>query len=424
MGGKHMGRRKITAVAALLLACLLAVSLIGCGFAQNAPGPAGTNSAANLASPEYIAFDDIKPSYVRLSQSWDAMGMDDKERVYIGWTCKRDNGLEDFAVFRYDRATGERKFLGTLMDASEKAGNLHDGEQIPKGHTRMIFANGKIYIGSQGFHDFKEGIEDLPSYRGAHLYAYDIQADKLEDISAAMPDGVVVKNQGIVALNYMPEHNLLVGLTHPHSDIVLIGLDSNKVEKVVKGIPWKLGNPLSREILVTKYGKIYTYRGTEDARFRDQEFNMWEYDIKTDKMGMTENKFKGGFWNGRAETGDGSLIYISTCNGELYVLHTETGKTEYLTHFLTEEEVKAGNLNTNFYSITLSNDEKKLYAIPSTRNGNLYQYDTESKKVTRLMSLGDGIYCGGNIKDSRGNLYFARFDVWEGNCRLLVIPTE
>src|ERR1044072_1820258 len=64
-----------------------------------------------------VRFDDIAPAGMVLLQGWDAIGMDDQERVYIGFTGRRADGREDFAVFRYDPATGHRRLLGTLMEA-------------------------------------------------------------------------------------------------------------------------------------------------------------------------------------------------------------------------------------------------------------------------------------------------------------------
>jgi len=91
------------------------------------------------------------------------MGMDGQERIYIGFTSAHVDGREDFVVFRYDTSTGERRFLGTFMDASQAAGNLMPAEEIPKGHTRMLEIDGRMYMGSQGFHDLKATIDTSPT---------------------------------------------------------------------------------------------------------------------------------------------------------------------------------------------------------------------------------------------------------------------
>ena len=57
-----------------------------------------------------------------------------------------------------------------------------EGENIPKGHTRLIFADGKVYMGSQGFHDLKNEIDDLPRYRGAHIFAFGTATNGWQDL--------------------------------------------------------------------------------------------------------------------------------------------------------------------------------------------------------------------------------------------------
>jgi hypothetical protein len=141
--------------------------------AAAAAQPARVESAGAGRRPlqQTIRFDDIVPKGMVLQQCWNAIGIDGQERVYIGFTGRRSDGREDFAVFRYDPATGHRRLLGSFMAASDSVGNLQAGEEIPKGHTHLVALDGRIYMGSQGFHDFKRGIGALPRYRGSHLYA-------------------------------------------------------------------------------------------------------------------------------------------------------------------------------------------------------------------------------------------------------------
>lgn len=391
------------------------------------PARADDPTDAGDRSHRYVSFDSITPATLTLRQCWNAMGMDSQGRVYIGFTSTRADGREDFAVFRYDPATGDRLFLGTFMDASQAAGNLQDSEEIPKGHTRMLEIGGKIYMGSQGFHDFKGAIDALPSYRGAHLYAYDLTSGKLDDVSRSLPGGVVVPNQGIVALSYTPWDDVLVALTHPHSDIVLFDPRRNRVARLVPGIPWRLGNPLSREVVVTRTGRIYTYRGTEDPEDRDQVHGIWAYDLKTQAMTETGYTATGGFWNGQSWTRDGRTIYLSTVNGELYKLDVEAEAFTHLGHFLPKDEYDAGARVNYLYGISLSADETKIYGIPrrsSTDESNLYSYEISTGTVSFEQRLEPGIYTGSHMRDARGNIYFAKFgdgSSGEGHARLLIV---
>ena len=63
----------------------------------------------------------------------------------------------------------------------------------------MIFADGKMYMGSQSFHDLKWEIDSLPTFRGSHLFAFDTTADTWSDLSAALPEGVVLCEKGVSA---------------------------------------------------------------------------------------------------------------------------------------------------------------------------------------------------------------------------------
>jgi outer membrane protein assembly factor BamB len=379
-----------------------------------------------------ISFYDLVPSDldVDMYQCWNGMGMDDQGRIYIGYTSFRDNRRrEDFIVFRYDPATGEREFLGSFMDIAAAEGNLADDESMPKGHTRLIFADGKMFMGSQGFHDFKWEIDELPNYRGSHILAYDVATDTWQDLAADLPGGVITENQGIVALNILRDENLLVGLAHPYSDIVLYDYQDEQIDLVVPGIPWSLGNPLSREVIVAPSGNIYTYRGTEDPKQRDEVHPVWVYNIHNGEMRETEFTITNGFWIGQTETRDGSKIYVSTTNGQLYEFDVATESFKDLGHMLPEEEYEAGRRILYQYGPILSPDEKKIYFVPSVidnpeGSGELYEYDIASGEVTFIEQLPIGIYTSGDLRDDE-NIYFAHFgserQLWGGDVRLMVI---
>lgn len=406
----------------------IGIAVIAMTFAIVCPSSRAEPVAPTGAAVERsVSFDDIAPAGLTLEQCWNAMGMDHRERVYVGFTSRRADGREDFAVFRYDPSTGERRFLGTFMDVSQAAGNLQPAEEIPKGHTRMLEIDGRMYMGSQGFHDFKGAIDTLPRYRGSHLYTVDVATGAMEDVSRSLPGGVVTEHEGLVALAAMPSQGLLVGLAHPSSDIVLFDTRRNAVRRIVPGIPWRLGNPLSREIVAAATGTIYTYRGTEDPARRDAVNPIWAYDLDTGAMAPTPYTATGGFWNGQTGTRDGRTIYLSTVNGELYRLEVGTGVFTHLGPFLPKDEVEAGARIDYLYGITLSSDETRIYGVPrrsGSNESNLYAYEIATGAVTRVGTLDPAIYTGSQMRDSRGNIYFARFgdgESWEGQARLAII---
>jgi hypothetical protein len=184
---------------------------------------------------------------------------------------------------------------------------------------------------------------------------------------------------------------------------------------------------LSREVVVTRKGKIYTYRGTEDPAQRDEVHRIWVYDWKSKASSETSYTATGGFWNGQTSTRDGTTIYLATVNGELYKLDVGTEVFTHLGHFLPRQEYATGVRVNSLYGISLSADEKRIYGIPRrSRSGgsNLYSYEIATGAVTLVGALEPAIYTGSQMRDSRGNIYFARFgdgQSAEGKARLVIM---
>ena len=441
-----------------LLLIILVFFVVGCNGTPPAP-PAEIRPPTTLATPatlsaiptpasqaqnktlefSQISFDDIAPLGMDMQQCWNGMGMDNQGRIYIGFTSVRQDKREDFPVFRYDPKTSKKDFLGTFLDIVAAAGNSRPGEGIPKGHTRMIFADGKMYMASQSFHDLKREITSLPTYRGSHLFAFDIATGKWQDLSAPLSNGVVTKNEGIVSLNIFPKQNLLAGLAHPSSDIVLFDYKTNQLVQVVPGIPWKLGNPLSREVIVAPSGNIYTYRGTEEVNQRNETHTVWVYNLHTGEMKDTGFKMTNGFWIGQTQKRDGTKIYINTTGGRMYEFDVATETFQDLGYELPPTDKR---IIDNTYTIQLSPDEKRLYYILSIiekpgdapytgsgGSGELYYYDLATKEIVFVQQLPIGVYTSADLRDEE-HLYFPHFgtkaNIWSGTAGLFIlhIPSQ
>ncbi|HYD05704.1 MAG TPA: hypothetical protein VEC60_08260, partial [Reyranella sp.] len=260
-----------------------------------------------------------------------------------------------------------------------------------------------------------------------HLYAYDLSTDRLEEVSRSLPDGVLTRHAGIIALAAVPGPSLVAGLAHPTSDIVLYDYARGRIERTIPGIPWRAGNPLSREIVATRRGKIFTYRGTEEPTRRRESHRIWVYDLQTGEHRPTSYRATGGFWNGQTWSGDGKTIYLATVNGELYRLDADSDEITPLGHFLPRAEYEAGERIDQLYGITLANDEGKIYGLPRrhrSKQATLYAYDIATGTVTAAGTLDPGIYTGSHVRDSRGTIYLARFggaERWEGNAGLAMV---
>ena len=79
------------------------------------------------------------------------------------------------------------------------------------------------------------------------------------------------------------------------------------------------------------------------------------------------------------------------------------------------------------FGITLSADEQRIYGIPQSNqswDSNLYVYDIATGTVALASGLEPAIYTGSHMRDSRGNIYFAKFgdgQQWEGQGKLLIV---
>jgi hypothetical protein len=392
--------------------------------------PIGAWSAPAQVVVTSVTFEDIKPAGAVMNSNWFSIGKDEAGRIYIGFTGKRSNGLQDYYLFRWDPATKARKYLGSFIDVSTAAGNYVAGEEIPKGHTHIVNIGGKLYLGSQSFHDIAwDQLPLLPKYRGAHLYCFDPATDRMTDVSAAMPRGVVRDHEGILGLGYLHFGDLFAAQSHPSSDIILYNYRTNTVSKIVPGIPACGNNHVSPQIVATQQGKVYTFRGTEPFSDRAKSYNVYEYDIASGQSRIADFKVTNGFWCGETHTCDEQSIYIATVQGDLYRLKTATSQWTRLGLLAPAQMLSDGGHIQYLYGITLSPDEKSIFAVPSVatapvKSGTLYKYDIATGVVSAVVDLGHGDYCGSDVRDASGWIYMAGFgnatDDWaDGNCRLV-----
>lgn len=382
------------------------------------------NASADVVL-DRIRFDDIKPAGVELEYSYEAIGIDPNDNVYA-LLCG-DAFPANCALFQYNHRTGQKRLIGTLIEAAKRSGNFapnrhwKGSEEMTKGHAHLPYLNGKIYIGSQGFHGLGgDKFKQRFSIRGAHLFAYDPDTDRLTDISTTQPEGVFLPNEGFIALGAMPSRNLIVGLGNPLGTLVIYNVNTGQAQTEL-GDARYWGQHVGRELIISPYGKIYTSWGWNSNV-------VMEYDLDTGKSRDTGIRTREGFWHGHAYTRDRQSAYLSTF-GNLYKFDFKTGKFDWLTYMLPESEVRSGALIRELWGITLSLDEKKLYWLPHRiDNGDdfsLYEYDIASRQITKLSNykgrLTYGAISGSNICDSSGNIYFIYFSWASPGASLLKI---
>lgn len=397
---------------------------------------ASTTHAA--ATFEAVKMNDLATSLsVKLQWTWHAIGIDPSDNVYVVFGGP-DGESADCALFQYKSATGERRQIGTLSDAAKAAGTWREGERIEKGHTHLPWLDGKIYIGTMGFHDASNAsprqMEIARKSHGAHLMAYDPKTDKIEDLSANQPDGVFFPQRGFMCLTAMPEERLMLGLTVPHGDLLIYDPATGQPRDVVPGVPEEFGKHVTREVIPTPGGKIYYMFTSEN--WQTDPSHMYYYDLNTRKR-SDPIEIDPYYWNGSVRTKDGS-IYILTDPGYLYQLHPETNSVEKVGSLYPEEDrkdVEDGDhvyLKPHLLGMALSQDEKSIYTIPLRKrvaredanfkeDGDktpagpqvpfgLYRFDLETRKSERVAdvpkTIGLGYISGTNIRDSKGSMYF------------------
>jgi hypothetical protein len=225
----------------------------------------------------------------------------------------------------------------------------------------------------------------------------------------------------------------LVGLTHPDGDLVIIDLDARSVRETTGGIPWELGRMVSREILVTSTGSIFTCRGPENPDEEAVDNPVWRYDSRTRVTSPTGVATRGGFWNGQATTTDGRSIYFSTVSGELYVLDVLTETIDHLGHFRapTDNDPDGTTSVRYLYGISLSADEDLVVGAPIVAAADALGRRVVPHLVTYAIATGTfrshgrfdaDVVTGSNHRDSDGNIYVAAFG-GEHGCRLAVLTS-
>ncbi|MGK7907004.1 MAG: hypothetical protein AB4040_07205 [Synechococcus sp.] len=357
-------------------------------------------------SVEKIDFRSVRPTDANYPMGMGAIGIDPWDNIYVAFNVKRNP--DDLDVLRYNAVTGETAYLGSVRQTLIEAGNWQDGEPIPKGHTHIVYQNGKMYFGTQGFH----GLNDYdPGVRGSHVIAIDCATGKLEDLSAFQPGGVFNKSEGLLAMWGLPELDIVVGQTTPSGDLVLYNTKTGNT-KHVSGIQQHLGSHNGRGIVTTPNGNMFWSYG------RDVH-SIYRYNIASDSTTKIGFNTRDGFWNGQVDNRDRTLGYVTSSQGTLYQVDLRTKVWSRLGAFTPAD--------VTVWGITLSRDETKLYAITFGPNfgANLatykfYEFDIASGQ-TRTVDMtsffqahpstgwsgqSHGYITGSAVTDTLGRIFF------------------
>lgn len=411
--------------AALLGAAPLLLAALG-GTAcvhQPRPGPDSAELAPTTATPlvarsgtveglawKVIPFGELAPAAYPQSYSWNAIGADAEGRVYVvfGDGATYEPEPPDCLLYAYDSRTGGRSRLGSFARAALEAGNLKPDEGFMKGHTALVAAGGKLWMGSMPFHD---ATEPAPAgYRGSHLFAWDPAAGQLADASAAEAGGVVQARSGILVLASHPASGGLVGLSVPRGDLLFFESGSGRLQRVVPGPAAEYRSRLPRNLVVAPDGRVFLAFARDDGSSA-----LFVCDPGSERLRELATANMRHFWNGSALTPDGRGAYVATSRGRLYYLDFALETFEDLGDFLPASELARGDSVKELFCLALDAAGERLYAIPtsiSTREQALYEYGIASRSVRRLLDLREtGLFgmtfTGSDVRDLEGRLYFA-----------------
>jgi hypothetical protein len=338
---------------------------------------------------------------------WNALGIDSVNNVYAVYGMDWENGTENGCIFQYNAEKDSVALIGNFIDILKENDNYQYGESVPKGHSEIPYLNGKVYLGTQPFHDINfHNWDNYYQHRGSHLLSYNVKTGEFIDCSKHRDGGVFQVYQGIMGLRSMPEYGKIACMSVPEADIMIYNPDNDSLEQIAKGPQDVLKQHVPRNIIACD-DKIYFAKGWEDSE-------IFKYELGDSVIVSTNQYTTGGFWNGKAVMPDGT-IYISTVLGNIYKLEPENGQFEFVTNPAMGYEYESSNVPVKFYCLSRNKSGTHLVFIPSSgpnlnsdvNAAHLYTYNINTGVVKDHATLEEGGYTGNSILDSKGRVYFA-----------------
>jgi hypothetical protein len=389
---------------------------------------------------EFITFDDVAPYKATMSRLWHGTGMDRDGRIYAALSTCDDmfGGIGDALLYTYDTRTGEKRFLKTVRQIMREDGNLGPNDTWPRAesmakiHPDIIEHGGKMYIGTCDIHI----LVDRMITRGGHFLEYDPRTGAFRDLSKDEPMGVSCPGEGFVAMNILRNENTLVGWTIPAGRVVLHDLSTGKSTIYPPGHAGKQLDMVSRAVVTTRKGDIYTIYST--GKYFARRGHMFKLDRES---GTQKPIFSGvlrkGMCEGRVDSPDGRHVYLADFDGRLFDLDVEREELKQMA------SLHPGGIWRSFVrlrNLTLSKDGRKLYGLltpherlmgwwPLLRGAyHLYEYDLERGTT---IDLGDfsgplkhSLVVGNGLVDEAGRLYLPCYFDPQGHGGLLRVDVS
>lgn len=385
----------------------------------------GRNSGTEITL-EMIDFNGLPAadeSAVSFDTCWGCLGIDRHGLIYMGVGNQNGKGPDDQAdvsILTYDTRTGEKTYLGSLLQTTDAQGNSAANETISKVHVTITEHNGKMYFGT---HDY-EVRDALTNHRGGHYYSIDIDTKEITDLSKTDPEGISIKYESFIAFDILRDENKLAGLTFPNGHYVVYDLNKETNNSTIYDpLPGGQTNNVPREIIAAN-GSIYSTYGQGGQQ------SLWKLDLSAAPPTYTElpASLMSGHVQGLVTAKDGESVYLLDFEGYYYRFDTGTETLTNLGNFLPEDELTDRELGV-VHAMSMNHDETMLYTMPylmkSTSpdspniiEGQLYEFNIETGEKQRLADFSDqlgaittntGFTTGNGLVDADGNIYFGWF---------------
>jgi hypothetical protein len=399
----------------LALMCFINVAVVGLGSTVFAQTSSSSIVEADVGRPGQL--DGVwqwtlpdTPNGLRPTQSWHATASSPDGDIYVAGM----DHVTDAALYRLSWRDGKLRFVGDARSASEARANWMSGETAQKFHTRPLWHQDKIYVGTMD----RSTLDDAYlSRRGFHWYAYDPMANVFSDLSASEPGGTAVPHGNVVTLASDPARNLIYGAGVPTGEIYRYDVARGRTEVLGRPGSYDPYVYTGRVMWVDSRGRLY-FTAT-NSKNPSASAHVYYYDPNS---GFGERKD----WQLR----DGQALEVGQClaeqkqcffsddRGHVYRFDDDNVSWSYVGQIETDQHA----VPTYIWLFDVSSDGSTVYAATSTSPEpsdftSLYEFDLKTAKTLRLCALseldpalrGFHVHTGYNAWDPEGRFYFASF---------------
>ena len=349
------------------------------------------------------------PDGLRPTQSWHATGSTPSGTIFVAGMDHATNSV----LYRITES-GRLESVGDARSASARAGNLLPGETFEKFHTRPTWLKGKIYVATMDYSKIDAG---YLNERGSHLYAFDLEAATLSDLSAGQPAGVSVPHLSVVTLAADPVRNVLYQAAAPSGDILRYDVASKETTNLGRPARYDVGYLyVGRFIWVDSRGRLYFSAGHSPApvSYDPAIFDhLYYYDSEHGFGELPEWTLQ----DTRAiETGQclsGGTCYLADDRSRIYRFVDEGPSWAYVGRVVADDAI--------VWVFDVTADGRKAYVVTSEdepgSTSAFYEYDLEKHTSRRLCAVQDidpalagyDRHTGYDAWDAQGRFYFVSF---------------